>query len=41
MNLSEGGTFTGATSGDGLIYVKLDNGARWNVTEEAASLRLP
>ena len=24
MNLSEGGTFTGATSGDGLIYVKLD-----------------
>ena len=33
MNLSEGGTFTGATSGDGLIYVKLDNGARWNVTE--------
>lgn len=28
MNLSEGGTFTGATSGDGLIYVKLDNGAR-------------
>lgn len=32
MNLSEGGTFTGATSGDGLIYVKLDNGARWNVT---------
>lgn len=35
MNLSEGGTFTGATSGDGLIYVKLDNGARWNVTEES------
>lgn len=36
MNLSEGGTFTGATSGDGLIYVKLDNGARWNVTEESS-----
>lgn len=36
MNLSEGGTFTGATSGDGLIYVKLDNGVRWNVTEESS-----
>lgn len=36
MNLSEGGTFTGATSGDGLIYVKLDNGARRNVTEESS-----
>lgn len=36
MNLSEGGTFTGVTSGDGLIYVKLDNGARWNVTEESS-----
>ena len=36
MNLSEGGTFPGATSGDGLIYVTLDNGARWNVTEESS-----
>lgn len=36
LDLSKGGTFTGATSGDGLIYVKLDNGARWNVTEESS-----
>lgn len=36
LDLSKGGTFTGAAWGDGLIYVTLDNGARWNVTEESS-----
>lgn len=36
LHLLEGGTFTGATSGDGSISVMLDNGARWNVTEESS-----
>lgn len=35
LDLSKGGTFTGAASGDGLISVTLDNGARWNVTEKS------
>ncbi|WP_197457967.1 autotransporter outer membrane beta-barrel domain-containing protein [Sutterella sp. KLE1602] len=40
LDLSKGGTFTGAAWGDGLIYVTLDNGARWNVTEESSVLTL-
>lgn len=40
IDLSEGGTFTGATSGDGMIYIALDKGALWNVTKESSLFSL-